>query len=128
MPTNNHFDLRRGLFWPRPWVSVSRTREGRAEAGYNGKAIADAGGKAIAGEHGFAKVGYRGVAMVGRYGTAMAGLEGTALAGEHGVILIEWYDRSTSRYRLAVGHVGEDGIQAHVAYKVAPATGGLVAV
>ena len=88
MPQNNHFDLRRGLFWPRPpWgAAVSRTPAGRAEAGYNG----------------------------------------SALAGERGVILIEWYDRSTSRYRLAVGCVGENGIEPNVAYTVDGATGEFV--
>ena len=52
----------------------------------------------------------------GHYGTATAGYGGTATAGYGGEIRIRWNDGR--RYRLAVGYVGEDGIEANVPYVV----------
>lgn len=44
------------------------------------------------------------------------GFESTAKAGPNGVIVLAWHDGS--RRRIAVGYVGEDGIEASVLYKV----------
>ena len=37
-------------------------------------------------------------------------------AGESGIVNVRWYDGT--RYRQAVGYVGEDGIEANVPYVV----------
>lgn len=51
-------------------------------------------------------------------GTATAGDRGTATAGDSGIISVKWYDVDGDRYRIAVGYVGEDGIEPDVAYRV----------
>ena len=56
-----------------------------------------------------------GTATAGDYGIATAGYRGSATAGEFGRVQITWFD---GRRRLAVGYVGENGIEAGVAYKV----------
>ena len=48
--------------------------------------------------------------------TPFAGDEGTATAGYRGEIRIRYHDGT--RYRLAVGYVGEDGIEADTPYVV----------
>ena len=65
-------------------------------------------------------VGNNGTATAGNYGTATAGYYGTATAGDNGRLIISWYDFSinTSRYRTEVAYVGENGIEANVAYKL----------
>ena len=70
----------------------------------------------MAGYAGTATAGYAGTATAGVYGTATAGDYGTATAGCGGEIRIRWYDGK--RHRLAVGYVGEDGIEANVPYVV----------
>ncbi len=55
-----------------------------------------------------------GKAIVG--GTATAGDRGTATAGDRGTICILWW--TGSKFRRAIGEVGEDGIEANVAYVV----------
>ena len=68
------------------------------------------------GEHGQIVGGERAKVAAGNEGTATAGNRGTATAGNGGTIIIKWYDGN--RYRLAVGYVGEDGIEPDVAYRV----------
>ena len=80
-------------------------------------------GRAIVG--GTATAGDRGTATAGGYGTATAGDRGTATAGVGGEIRIRWWDGS--RYRLAVGYVGEGGIRPGVPYRC-DAAGRLVEV
>ena len=58
----------------------------------------------------------RGTATAGDYGTATAGDYGTATAGDRGELRIRYWDGS--RCRLAVGYVGEDGIEAGKRYQV----------
>ena len=66
-----------------------------------------------------AATGYSGhAAATGKYGWASAGFDGHAAAGEGGAISILWWDDSAERPRLAVGYVGEDGIEAGVVYRV----------
>jgi hypothetical protein len=66
--------------------------------------------------YGTATAGEYGTATAGDAGTATAGDSGTATAGDRGEIRIRWYDGR--RYRLAVGYVGEEGIEANTAYRV----------
>jgi hypothetical protein len=96
---------------------------GQATAGYRGQATAGDYGQATAGYYGQATAGYEGQATAGDwgqatagyYGQATAGYRGQAAAGYEGIITIKWYDGY--RYRLAVGYVGEDGIEPNVAYR-----------
>ena len=89
---------------------------GTATAGACGSATAGNCGSATAGEHGAATVGDFGAATVGDYGVAMAGRSGKASAGKGGVIQIKWFDGN--RMRVAIGYVGEDGIEPDTAYRV----------
>ena len=63
-------------------------------------------GRAIAG----------GTATAGHRGTATAGSYGIATAGDEGTVAVRYWDGK--RYRLAIGYVGEDGIEPGVAYRV----------
>lgn len=56
------------------------------------------------------------MATAGYDGTATAGDGGAATAGHGGIICIRYWD--TTRYRLAVGYVGEDGILPDTPYRV----------
>jgi len=87
---------------------------GTATAGYYGTATAGDRGTATAGDRGTATAGDGGTATAGDGGTATAGDRGTATAGTRGELHIRWHDGT--RYRLAVGYVGE-GIEAGVAYR-----------
>lgn len=89
---------------------------GKATAGYRGTATVGFQGTAIAGRFGAAIAGYKGTAIVGDGGTATVELEGTAQAGDGGTLVFEWFDGS--RYRIAVGYVGENGIKANTPYCV----------
>jgi len=91
---------------------------GSATAGESGTATAGYRGTATAGDRGTATAGYSGTATAGYRGTATAGDSGTATAGERGTIAIRWYDNKNDRYRTVVGYVGEDGVEANVAYKL----------
>ena len=99
---------------------------GTATAGYAGTATAeDAGtatagdaGTATAGDDGTATAGYAGTATAGDDGTATAGVRGTATAGDDAIIQIRWWDCSAERWRLAIGYVGEHGIDPGVPYCV----------
>jgi hypothetical protein len=99
---------------------------GTATAGYSGTATAGALGTATAGYSGTATAGYRGTATAGDSGTATAGDSGTATAGalgtatagDSGEIHVRWYDSKNDRYRTVIGYVGEDGIEANVAYRL----------
>ena len=48
--------------------------------------------------------------------TAIAGKWGTATAGDGGTLILRWWDGC--RDRTVVGHVGENGILANVAYRL----------
>jgi len=90
---------------------------GTATAGYLGTATAGHRGTATAGYRGTATAGDRGTATAGYRGTATAGEGGSATAGMGGEMRIGWWDGT--RQRCLVGYVGEDGICAGVAYRVA---------
>ncbi len=97
---------------------------GQATAGRYGQATAGDYGQATAGRYGEATAGYYGQATAGRYGQATAGHSGQATAGYYGQATAGRYGTITIRrwdgvrYRLAVGYVGEDGIQPGVAYRL----------
>jgi hypothetical protein len=108
---------------------------GTATAGYAGTATAGDRGTATAGDAGTATAGYAGTATAGDAGTATAGdrgtatagYAGTATAGDAGTVIVKWLDGT--RYRLAIGYVGENGIKPGVPYIVrdgalVPAEGG----
>lgn len=86
---------------------------GTATAGCGGVAHATYNGIAIVGEGGTATSGREGKSIAGDYGTAITGLGGCAQAGYQGVIQI-----ITSKNRIAIGYVGEDGIEADTLYKL----------
>ena len=50
--------------------------------------------------------------------TATAGDRGTATTGNWGTVVIRRWDRSASRWRLVVGYIGENGLEANVAYRL----------
>jgi hypothetical protein len=89
---------------------------GTAKAGTYGNAIAEDYGKAITEFCGTSIVGNDGMAITGNRGIAIAGNGGTTSAGENGVIDIGWHDGK--RLRRIIGYIGEDGIEANVAYRV----------
>jgi hypothetical protein len=91
---------------------------GTATAGYGGTATAGYGGTATAGDRGTATAGDRGTATAGDRGTATAGYRGTATAGDWGTVVVRYWDERTQCMRLAVGYVGEDGLQANQPYHV----------
>jgi hypothetical protein len=86
---------------------------GTATAGYGGTATAGDGGTATAGDGGTATAGYG--------GTATAGYRGTATAGDEGTVVLRRWDRDARRWRLVVGYIGEDGLEANVAYRLTEA-------
>jgi hypothetical protein len=88
---------------------------GTATAGDWGSATAGASGAARAGDDGTATAGDWGSATAGHRGTAIAGAHGTATADNGGSIIIKYSDGDRPRY--VIGYVGEDGIEAGVAYK-----------
>ena len=92
--------------------------KGTATAGDRGTATAGDHGTATAGDRGTATAGDRGTATAGDHGTATAGDYGTATAGEFGTLIIKRFDESSSRYRLSVGCIGENGLKAYVKYKL----------
>jgi hypothetical protein len=89
---------------------------GTATAGYRGTTTAGYGGTATAGDGGTATAGYGGTATAGYRGTATAGDGGTATAGYGGAIAIFYWNGK--KYRRAVFEVGENDIEAGVAYTV----------
>ena len=89
--------------------------DGTATAGNYGTATVGYRGTATAGDGGIATAGYRGTATAGNDGTATAGSDGTAAAGYRGTICVWWHDGR--RYRLAIGYVGENGLDAGTAYR-----------
>ena len=60
-----------------------------------------------------------GSTLTGGYGSTLTGGYRSTLTGGYGsTLVVRWYDSASRRYRMAVGYVGEDGIEAGVAYRV----------
>ena len=57
-----------------------------------------------------------GTSTSGDRGTSTSGDGGTSTSGDGGEIRIRWWDDKSIRYRTAVGHIGEDGLLAGIAY------------
>jgi hypothetical protein len=76
------------------------------------------GKSVVVGALGTATAGALGTATAGDSGTATAGALGTATAGDSGEIRIRYWDDKNDRYRTVIGYVGEDGIEANVAYRL----------
>ncbi len=96
-----------------------RTRAAAVRRAEREQWFAVAEGPSVAvGYAGTATAGDRGTATAGVRGTATAGDGGMATAGDGGIIEVRWWDCSASRWRLAIGYVGEDGIEPGVAYYV----------
>jgi hypothetical protein len=91
---------------------------GTANAGDRGTATAEYYGIATVGDRGTATAGDYGTANAGDYGIANAGRYGKAVAGKDGRIQIEYYDSDSSRYRVAIGYIGEDRLKPDVLYKL----------
>ena len=91
---------------------------GTSTSGNSGNSTSGYGGTATSGDWGTATSGDWGTATSGDLGTSTSGYGGTSTSGERGEIQIRYYDLKAERYRTAVGYVGEDGIEANVAYKL----------
>ena len=106
---------------------------GVSKAGYGGVAVSGHRGSSFAGGYGKAFAGNAGMATCGAEGMAVSGVNGLSVAaGEHavastgnggvvsgmkgGVLLVKYY--SNNCLRVAVGYVGEDGIEPNIEYKV----------
>jgi hypothetical protein len=74
------------------------------------------GGTATAGAYGTATAGDEGTATAGDFGIATAGHKGIATAGDRGIIQIRYWDGN--RYRVKMGYIGENGLEAGVPYKL----------
>jgi len=74
------------------------------------------GGTSTSGNYGTSTSGDYGTSTSGDRGTSTSGNHGTSTSGYRGTIVIKWHDGS--RYRLAVGYVGEGGILPNVPYVV----------
>ena len=81
---------------------------GTSTSGYYGTSTSGNKGKSTSGDYGTSTSGYK--------GTSTSGDSGTSTSGEGGIIHIKWYDGK--RYRIVTGYVGEEGIEANVAYVV----------
>jgi hypothetical protein len=46
------------------------------------------------------------------------GAGGTATAGDGGTISIKWWDNAAGRWRVVIGYVGEDGLEAGKKYRL----------
>jgi len=85
-----------------------------AASGYSSKLAASGDSSKLAASGGSSKL-----AASGDYSIAMcAGPNSTAAAGTNGTIALTWWDAEAKRFRVVVGYVGEDGIEAGVFYRV----------
>ncbi len=91
---------------------------GTSTSGDGGTSTSGYGGTSTSGDYGTSTSGNGGTSTSGDGGTSTSGYGGTSTSGYGGEIRIRWWCGSTQRYRLAVGYVGEDGIEADVAYVV----------
>jgi hypothetical protein len=89
---------------------------GTSTSGNEGTSTSGDYGWSTSGDYGTSTSGYYGTSTSGDYGRSTSGYRGTSTSGDYGTLAIRWWDGS--RYRLAVGYVGEDGIEPNVAYKL----------
>ncbi|MDR5777600.1 MULTISPECIES: hypothetical protein [unclassified Caballeronia] len=104
--------------------AASAGSDGIAVAGYRGVASVGSRGTATAGFRGISSAGRRGTAIAGSggvataedCGTAIVGFQGRASAGLKGQISIWYWDFFEQRYRMKVGHIGEEGLDPYALY------------
>ena len=89
---------------------------GTSTSGGYGTSTSGFCGTSTSGKHGTSTSGDIGTSTSGDYGTSTSGICGTSISGIGGEIRIRWHDGT--RYRTAVGYVGEGGIEPHTAYVV----------
>jgi len=99
------------------------TVEGGAAIGGSSKLAASGGSSQLAASGYSSQLAASGgsskLAASGDYSIAMcAGPNSTAAAGTNGTIALTWWDAEAKRFRVVVGYVGEDGIEAGVFYRV----------
>ncbi len=120
-------DLGGKVKFPRGTVVHCGTRETAtqyvAEHGGAGRAIV---GVTLTGGYGSTLTGGDRSTLTGGYGSTLTGGDDSTLTGgdrstltggDRSTLSIRWWDSRAERYRIAVGYVGEDGIEAGVAYR-----------
>ena len=108
-------------------ATVSGGDGATVSGGYRATVSGGDGATVSGGTHATVSGGYRATVSGGDGATTLAGHNGTAKAGDKGIVAVKWWDTKADRFRLAVGYVGEDGIEANVPYR-ADANGRLVKV
>lgn len=91
---------------------------GSASVGSGGLSFAGRAGASAAGDAGIAIAGCDGIASVGALGIGLVGRDGMVRAGEEGVIIGLYRSPGDARVRVAVGYIGEGGINANAYYQV----------
>ena len=100
-------------------ISVVNPHPGVAMTKSHGISIVKDGSMAVSGDAGISISQYKGISISKEEGIAFAGVEGIASAGDDGVIMLLYYDKNKNgRYRVIVGYVGENGIEANKKYKL----------
>ena len=89
---------------------------GTSNSGDHGLSVSGEGGTSNSGDRGISISGDHGLSVSGDHGKSISGDGGTAISGIRGEIRIYWHDGT--RYRTAVGHVGEGGIEPNKHYVV----------
>ena len=88
---------------------------GTSTSGYGGTSTSGIGGTSTSGIGGTSTSGYRGTSTSGGDGTSTSGRDGTSTSGYGGIIELRWY--AGSRDRIAIGYIGEGGLEPNVAYR-----------
>lgn len=90
---------------------------GASTSGFGGISVSGDFGAALSEAGGLSMSCGWGVSMSGDFGVTLSGVGGEATAGKNGNIQI-WYFDETGRRRLAVGYIGENGLEPNVPYKL----------
>jgi hypothetical protein len=83
-----------------------------------GTSVSGARGTSTSGYLGTSISGYLGTSISGYLGTSISGHAGTVRSGRQGTLQLRWWDAASSRSRLVVAYVGEDGIEPDVPYRL----------
>ena len=89
---------------------------GTSTSGDHGTSSSGAHSTSTSGAHGTSTSGDYGTSTSGHQGTSTSGQRGKATSGEDGTIIIKYW--KNGRYYSKVGHIGEDGLEPNVAYKL----------
>ncbi len=96
-------------------TSISGVR-GKSTSGDYGTSTSGDYGTSTSGVHATSTSGDHGTSTSGYNGTSTSGRYGTSTSGHNGTIIIKYY--KNGRYYSKVGHIGEDGLEPNVAYKL----------